>query len=230
MIVAPIKTRVFLEGENLFSFVSSYFKEIPENSIIVVTSKIVSLAEKRTIVVEDEKTREKVIYAESERVIPTDHTLLTIKDGMVMSAAGVDESNADGKIILLPKDSYKSARSLRKQLQEKYQLKNLGVLITDSRMVPFRAGMAGVATGYDGFSGIQDYRGAADIFGRKLKVSVKNVADSLAAAAVLVMGEGNEQQPLAIIKRAKMVKFTNKVCRNELFIDIKDDLYGPVFK
>lgn len=230
MIITPIKTRIFSEGENLFSFVTSYFKTISEKSIIVVTSKIVSLAEKRTALIEDKNTREKLIYAESEKVISTKHTLLTIKDGTVMSSAGIDESNAGGKIILLPKNSYKSARFLRKQLQNKYHLKHVGVLITDSRMVPFRAGMAGLAIGYDGFSGIQDYRGSEDIFGRKLKVSVKNVADSLAAAAVLEMGEGSEQQPLAIIKNCKAVQFTDKICQKELFIDLKDDLYGPIFK
>ena len=94
MIITPIKTRIFSEGENLFSFVTSYFKTISEKSIIVVTSKIVSLAEKRTALIEDKNTREKLIYAESEKVISTKHTLLTIKDGTVMSSAGIDESNA----------------------------------------------------------------------------------------------------------------------------------------
>ena len=129
MIITPIKTRIFSEGENLFSFVTSYFKTISEKSIIVVTSKIVSLAEKRTALIEDKNTREKLIYAESEKVISTKHTLLTIKDGTVMSSAGIDESNAGGKIILLPKNSYKSARFLRKRLQNKYHLKHVGVLI-----------------------------------------------------------------------------------------------------
>lgn len=226
--IRPLKTRVFKEGENLFSFITGYLKKLREKSVVVVTSKIVSLAEKRTAAVENVLTKENLIRAESDFAIPAKYVWLTIKDGMVMASAGIDESNANGKLILLPKDSFKTARFLLRKLREYYGVKRLGVLITDSRTVPLRAGVTGVALGYTGFRGIKDYRGTSDIFGRKFKFSRTNVADSLATAATLVMGEGNEQQPLAIIERAPL-KFCEGTNRGELRIDIKEDMYRPFF-
>ena len=161
-------------------------------------------------------------------VIPTRYVWLTVKDGMAMSSAGIDESNANGKLILLPKNSFKAAGLLRKKLLKKYGVKQFGVLITDSRTMPLRAGVTGAAIGYAGFRGVKDYRGKPDIFGRKFKFSRTDVADSLATAAVLVMGEGNEQQPLAIIQKAP-IEFCDKVHSKELKIDIEDDMYRPLF-
>lgn len=227
MIVKPIKTRIFQEDEDLFSFIVHYVKKLPERCVVVVTSKIVALSEKRTAVVVDNKTKEKLIRAESELTVPTKYVWLTIKDGMVMASAGIDESNANGKLILLPKDSFKTAGLLRKKLRQKYGVRHLGVLITDSRTMPLRAGVTGVALGYAGFRGIKDYRGAPDIFGRKFKFSRTDVADGLAAAAVLVMGEGKEQQPLALIEKTT-AEFCDKIYRRELHIDIKDDMYRPL--
>ncbi len=228
MIIKTIKTRIFQEGENLFSFLIRYLKKLPERSVVVVTSKIVSLSEKRTAVAKSAKAKEKLIRAESDFAMPTKYVWLTVKDGLVMASAGIDESNANGRLILLPKDSFQTARFLRRKLKQKYGVKHLGVLITDSRTMPLRAGVTGVALGYAGFRGIKDYRGASDIFGRKFKFSRTDVADGLAAAAVLVMGEGNEQQPLAIITKAP-VKFCDKIRRQELRISIQDDMYRPLF-
>ncbi len=229
MIVHAIKTRIFNEGEDLFRFICRYIKNIPENSVIVVTSKIVALSERRTAVIENAKTKENLIRSESQRAVRTKYVWLTVKDGMVMASAGIDESNANGKLILLPKDSYAAAKKLRRQVQKKYHLKHLGVLITDSRTMPFRAGVGGVALGYAGFRGIRDYRGTPDIFGRKLKLSRTDVADSLATAAVLVMGEGEERQPIAVVRNAP-VEFRNTINRRELHIDIDDDMYSQLFR
>ena len=228
MVIKPIKTSIFQEGDDLLAFVTNYFKKLPEKSVIVVTSKIVALAERRTAVIENEETKEKLIRAESELAIPTKYVWLTIKDGTVMASAGIDESNANGKLILLPKDSFKTARFLRAKLQRRYGVKELGVLITDSRTIPLRAGVTGVALGYAGFRGIKDYRGKPDIFGRRFEFSRVDVADGLATAAVLVMGEGDERQPLAYIEKPP-VEFCDKIRRTELQIDIQDDMYQPLF-
>lgn len=212
----------------MIGFITDHFRHLKEESIVVVTSKIVALSEKRTAIIENAQTKEKLIRAESELAIPTKYVWLTVKDGMVMASAGIDESNANGKLILLPRDSFKSARFLRKALQRKYDVKRLGVLITDSRTIPLRAGVTGVALGYAGFRGVKDYRGTPDIFGRKFKFSRTDIADGLATAAVLVMGEGNEQQPLALIEKIA-VEFCDKIHRSELHIDIQDDMYRPLF-
>ncbi len=228
MIIHPIKTSVFKEGDDIFSFITRYCKKIPERSVLVVTSKIVALAEKRTAVARNAQDKEKYIRAESEFAMPTKYVWLTIKDGMVMASAGIDESNANGKLIFLPKNSFRTAHHLRKKLQRKYNVRHLGVLVTDSRTIPLRAGVTGVALGYAGFCGIKDYRGTPDIFGRKFKFSRTDVADSLATAAVFLMGEGNEQQPLAMIQKAP-VAFCDRIDPKELRIDIEDDMYRPLF-
>lgn len=233
MEIRAIKTRVFHETEALLPFIEKYVKKLSENSILVITSKIVALSEGRTVKIDlsipHDKMRENIIKSESEYMLRTKYTWLTIKDGIVMSSAGIDESNANGKIILLPKDSFKSAETIRKVLKKKYKVKNLGILITDSRLFPLRAGIVGAAIGYAGFKGVRDYRKTPDIFGRILKLSRTNVADSLATAAVLSMGEGKEQQPLALITNAPVI-FTERTDKKELMVDPREDLYQPLLE
>lgn len=229
MIVKAYRTRVFKEKENLIDFIIKYIPKLKNGDFIVVTSKIVALTEGRTAPLGDEKSRENLIKKESDFAIRTKYTWLTIKDGMVMSSAGIDESNARGKIVLLPKDSFKSAKLLHTKLSKIYKVKNLGILITDSRLLPLRAGVVGVALGYAGFKGVRDYRGKKDVFGRVLKFSRTDIADSLATSAVLLMGEGSEQQPLALISSAP-VDFVKNVNHKELAMDPREDLYQPLFE
>ncbi len=226
MKVRPIRTRIFKERENLVTFITQHIPTLKEKSVLIVTSKIVALGEGRTAVHENLLTKQKLIQAESDFAIPTKYVWLTLKDGLVVASAGIDESNADGKLILLPKDSYKAAAQLRTALMKKYRVKNLAVIITDSRTVPLRAGTTGVALGYAGMKGIRDYRGTPDIFNRPFKFSRTNVADGLSTAAVVVMGEGNERYPLAVIEHAPVI-FTERVSRNELKIPLEDDIYLP---
>lgn len=228
MEIKAIKTGIFRENENLFEFIFKYVKNLRENSVLVVTSKIVALSEGRVMDYKSERQKIALIKQESDFALKTKHTWLTIKDDMVMANSGIDESNAKGKLILLPKDSFKTAEVLRKKLIQKFKLKNLGILITDSRLMPLRAGVVGVALGYAGFFGIRNYIGKKDIFGRVLKMSKTDVADSLATSAVLCMGEGREQQPLALITGAPVI-FTDKVKKRELVINPREDIYQPLF-
>lgn len=225
MIVHAITTRVFREGEPLVPFILEHVRRLPDGAVLVVTSKIVALAEGRTAPLAEKR---RLIREEAELVVPAKYATLTVKDGMVMASAGIDESNADGKLVLLPRDSYVAARRIRAALKKRFRLKRLGVLVTDSRLMPLRAGVTGVAMGYAGFKGIRDYRGTPDIFGRILHHSRTDVADSLATAAVLEMGEGAERRPLCLITGAT-VEFTERVSRKELAIDVRDDLYGPLY-
>lgn len=229
MLITPIKTSIFKERENLIKFIKAHLFSLKDKAVLVITSKIVALSEGRTVLMKNEKTKDELIKKESEFAIKTRYTWLTIKDGTVMSSAGIDESNANGKLILLPKDSFKSASMIRRKLKEIYRVKNLGVIISDSRLLPLRAGIVGVALGYAGFKGTRDYRGLPDIFGRIMKLSQTDVADSLAAAAVLLMGEADEKRPLAIIENAP-VEFTDRVNKQELYIDPKEDIYRPLFE
>ena len=229
MKVKAIKTRIFKENEDLLQFILKYVRKMPENSALVITSKIVALSEGRTVRVENEKQKIELIKKESDYMLRTKYTWLTIKDGTVMASAGIDESNANGKLILLPRNSFVSAELLRNKLKKIFKVKKLGVIITDSRIFPLRAGIVGTALGYAGFYGVRDYRGTKDIFGRVLEMSRTDVADSLAASAVLCMGEGKEQQPLVLITDAPIV-FTEKINKKELTINLKDDLYLPLFR
>ncbi len=228
MKVVPVKTRVFAEEENLVQFILEHVPTLKNASVVAVTSKIVALSEGRTAVVSSDEEKERLIRAESERAIPTKYVMLTVKDGMAMANAGIDDSNGNGKLVLLPKDSYKAAEMIRSELCKHYGIQDLGVLITDSRVQPLRAGVVGVALGYAGLRGVHDYRGTPDIFGRTMKITQTNIADSLATAATVVMGEGSEQQPLAVIQDAP-VEFADTVKRSELQINIEDDMYGPLF-
>jgi coenzyme F420-0:L-glutamate ligase len=229
MHVRPVKTRIFKEGEDLFAFIRKHVPKIQNGSILVITSKIVALAEGRTAIVENTKTKEKLIRSESEFALPTKWVWLTVKNGFVMPNAGIDESNANGKLILLPKDSFAVAQKIRALILRHYKIKKVGILITDSRTMPLRAGVSAVALGYAGFKGIRDYRGKPDLFGKKFSYSRTNVADTLAAAAIVEMGEGSERQPLALITDAP-VEFVARVRRGETKIDIEDDMYRPLFR
>ena len=228
MKVKAIRTRIFREGEELVPFIRAHISRIKTGSVLIVTSKIVALSEGRTAEYKNKKHKIALIKEESDFALETKHVWLVIKDGMVMANAGIDESNGDGKIILLPQNSFKSAEVLRKKLMLKFRLKDLGVLITDSRLMPLRAGIVGVALGYAGFQGIRNYVGKKDIFGRALKMSRTDIADSLATSAVLCMGEGEERMPLSVITDAPII-FTKKVKRKELIIDPKKDIYAPLF-
>ncbi len=230
MQIKPIKTRIFKESEDLFSFVLEHIKKIEEKSVLVITSKIVALSEGRTRIVKNKKEKEKIIKEESQFAIKTKWAWLTIKDDIVMASAGIDESNANGKLILLPKNSFETARELHKKLRKVYKIKKLGIIITDSRTEPLRSGVTGKSVGYAGFQGIKSYVGKKDIFGRLFHFSKVSVADSLASGAVFDMGEGNERKPLCIIEDTNIC-FTNRhINPKETTIPLKDDMYAPLFR
>lgn len=221
MKITPIKTKLFREGANLPDFVLAHIPRLKDGAVLVVSSKIVSLSEGRTA---DPKDRERLIEEESTHAVKTKKVWLTEKDGILMANAGVDESNGDGKIILLPKDSYHSAALLRKALMKKSKIKKLGVIISDSVVMPRRKGVVGVALGYAGFKGVRDYKGKKDLFGRKFTFASSNVADSLATAAMVTMGEGDERQPLAVIEDAPVL-FSERVGRLDMSISGAEDMF-----
>lgn len=217
---------MFKEGEDLAAFIRAHIPKLKEGSVLVVTSKIVALAESRTALAATEAEKDRIIQNESEMAKKTKWVWVTVKDNMLMPNAGVDASNAGDRLVLLPKDSFEAAARVRKELRRAFGIKKLGVLITDSRTYPMRAGVTGVALGYAGFKGIRDYRGKRDLFNRVFKFSQTNVADGLASAAVVVMGEGTERQPLAVITDAPVV-WAEKTDRKALSIPFADDMYLP---
>ncbi|MCE9548787.1 coenzyme F420-0:L-glutamate ligase [Candidatus Nomurabacteria bacterium] len=229
MQIQTIKTKVFNENGDLLSFIFKHIKRIPENSVLIIASKVVALSEGRVVDYKNEKQKRELLKKESGFAVQTKYTWLTIKDGMFMASSGIDESNAKGKLILLPKDSFKSAEYLRSKIKQHFHLKKFGILISDSGLLPLRSGVIGVALGYAGFKGIKSYINKKDIFRRKFIYSKTDVADSLATAATLCIGEGDEQQPLALIKNAPVV-FSSKINRKELAVSFKEDIFYPLLK
>lgn len=227
MNITAVKTSIFAEGDDLIAFIQKHVPKVREESIIAISSKVVALAEGRTAPVTQ---KEALIKKESSwRTKVFGKWWLTVRDGVVIVNAGIDESNVQDRLVLLPKDSFASAHQIRSNLLQNISIRNLGVVITDSRVEPLRAGVTGVALGYAGFKGVRDYRGKKDIFGKKLEVTQTNVVDSLATAATLVMGEGSERQPIAIIEDAP-VEFVKKVNRKEISISMAQDMYRRLFR
>ncbi len=228
MKVTAIRTQLFEEKTDLVSFAVHHIPSMAENSILGVSSKVVALWKGCTTPYRDAAQKETLIQSQSQAALKTPLAWFTIKDGMVMTNAGVDESNARGKLIYLP-DCYVCADELCQALKRAWQLQNLGVVITDSMILPLRAGVIAAAVGYAGFRGTRDLRGKKDLFGKKLQTTLVNVADSLATAAALVMGEADEQCPLCIIEGAPVV-FSDTVNREEIKYPLQDDLYTPLLK
>ncbi len=207
-------------------FILKSVKKMGAEDIVVVTSKIVALSQGRVVSVRD---KERAIRKEGVKTIKGPWCYLTLKDGEWCANAGADESNADGRVILLPRNPEKIARELLVALKKKFKVKRCGVILTDTRSVPLRQGTLGVALAWAGFEGIKSYIGLKDIFGRKFKVSRVNVADAVAAAAVLTMGEGKERRPIAIVSGAE-VKFNARSYHHRILsVAPQKDLYRPVF-
>ena len=206
MIVKAIKTAKVAAGNSIFKVLDQYLPRVSEGTIIAVASKVIALSENRVIKANyNQKT--KLIAQEAEKVIFDDNPQskspafrLTLKNHRLLPNAGIDSSNSKkGHFILLPTDPQNSAVNLWLYLKKKHNLKKLGVIITDSNLTPMRVGVIGVALGWAGFKPVYSYVGKKDLFSRKLKVSRINLLDNLASAAILVMGEGSEQTPLAVV-------------------------------
>lgn len=229
--VEPFKTKRFRFNENLFDFVVSQIprKEFKEGSILAVTSKIVSLSE-GCRVSKDTISKEALVRKESDHYLGEIGygSYLTIKHGLMIPSAGIDESNSEGDhYILFPKNPFLSAKKLCSQIKKKFKFENFGVLITDSHTTPLRRGVTGIALSYWGFQGVESFVGTKDLYGRALKMTHVNLADALASAAVLMMGEANESCPLAIL-RCSTVKFQEKSDRSKIEIPLEQDLYRPL--
>lgn len=232
LIITPIKTDIFKKGDDLVEFI---MKNTPsafwqEEVVLTITSKIVSLAENR-LVSKSEISKKELIQRESDYYLGEIGygTQLTITHGLLIASAGIDESNSeDEHYIIYPEDPYKSATELRKALVKKTGLKNLGILLTDSRTSPLRMGVVGVALAYAGIEPIENKIGEKDLFGRPLAMTQVNLVDSLAASAVLTMGEAAEQCPLAMIQNAK-VQFTENPNRAALDVSPERDMYRNLY-
>ncbi len=206
---------------------------LEEGDIIAIASKVVSIDEGRCVPVQA-TDKESLVRSESEwffkPLASKWRRIFTIARGVLIGSSGIDESNGSGHYILYPSDAFKSAQRIRVWLQKEYGIEKLAVVITDSTSVPLRRGAVGFALSWDGIDPLRDYRGTKDIFGRTIEIEMANLIDSLAATAVLEMGEGNEQTPVVVIRGAKNIVFKNRTeTDDQLVVAPEDDLYAPLF-
>lgn len=230
MYLTGLKTKLFKTGDKLEDFLAREIKTLKNGDVVVITSKIVALSQGRIGKLEDKK---KIIAREAKKVIHTPWAELTLtEDGWCLNA-GIDESNADNQLILLPTKPFETAEKLRKFLLKKFALKQLGVIITDTKSMPLRVGTVCRALSYAGFEPIKSYVGQPDLFGRQSRLTESNIADALATSAGLLMGEGSEQTPLVIIKNAP-IKFSNKIFskskNKSLSLSPEKDIFKKLFK
>jgi len=237
MDIQAYKTKAVVKGDNLHEVIDHALPTLNNGDIVVITSKIVSICQGRIQPVTTDKDKFALIRKEAQYIIENDatrkyHLALTVANNTLIPNSGIDESNGNDYYILWPSDPMGAAEEAWKYLKAKHNIETLGVLITDSHTTPLRWGTTGIGIGWCGFDALNNYIGEPDIFGRPMAVTKANVMDGLAAAAVVVMGEGSEQTPLAVIKNAPFVRFQKNPPTQEekdaLPISLDDDIYSPI--
>ncbi len=242
MMLIPVRTRVLVPPQDdLFPILDS-LPRLTEGDVVLIASKIVSIYQgrcvrvtatakvKQSFTVVNHCLKQRLVTHEADAWVSAERggvPILTIKNHTIIPFAGVDESNGKGYFVLWPKNPSKAARLVCQYLKKTQHVSRLGVIITDSVPLPLRRGVVGISIGSYGIEPLRDYRGARDIFGRKLKITQTNVVDGLASAAVLLMGEGREQTPI-VIARGAPVRFTSKRAHGRIAMPRSKDMYAPL--
>jgi coenzyme F420-0:L-glutamate ligase/coenzyme F420-1:gamma-L-glutamate ligase len=195
---------------------------LEDGDILVLAQKIVSKAENRSVALRDivpspraielaavaqkDARVVELILRESTSVLRCRAGVIIVEHrlGLVMANAGIDASNVDGadgeeRVLLLPEDPDRSAAALRDELRSRVG-RDIGIVINDSFGRAWRNGTVGTAIGVAGPPGLWDMRGLPDRNGRVLRATEVGIADELAAAASLLMGQGSEGLPAIHIR------------------------------
>ena len=218
--------------------------EIENGDVIVVAQKIISKSENRYKNIKDIVPTKKaidlgkelqrdpgfiqIILDESSKIISTDKNIILVehKLGLININAGIDRSNIDQKddiVLLLPENPSKSAKKLQLDI-EKLINRSISIIITDSMTRPYRSGVTNFALASSNIQSLIDLKGEQDIYGNTLKSTEIAIADELSAAAGLLMGQGNDAQPVVIIKGFNRDNYSKNDAIN-LIVKEEDDLY-----
>jgi len=228
----PIKTRIIQPPQDdLFQVLDECLTDVREKDVVAISSKIISIHEGNCVPF-DTDIRAELIEQEADFMIPRDYwySPLTVTRSAFIGTAGIDESNADGYLIPLPKDAFLSAKNIHNYLCKRFHVEHIGVVITDSHSTMLRRGAMGVAVGWWGFHPTIDHVGEKDLFGREMKVEVANVVDGLAAGATVVMGEVAQCQPVVVIRGASDLTFTDQDTKHELFVSLEEDTFRVLYQ
>ena len=222
------KIPLIRRDDNLADIVLNALQEdhisLQDEDVLVFAQKVISKAEGRAVnlatvtpsqrAVELAQQTEKdarvveLILQESNEVLRTRPGAIIVehKLGFVCANAGIDHSNVAGAgdaaeewVLLLPAEPDQSARKIRNEIKSKTG-KQVGILIIDSHGRAWRNGTVGIAIGIAGLPGLEDLRGKPDLFGYTLQVTQVGVADELAAAASLMMGQAAEGTPVVHVR------------------------------
>lgn len=219
--VGPIRPGDDLAGV-LTSALEALGLELQNGDVVVVAQKAVSKAENRYVALDLEPSPRaqalavkcgkdarlvEIILRESRSVLRAARGVLIVEDrrGLVLANAGVDRSNVDQhgaageRVLLLPRDPDGSAARLRLAFSERVGV-DVGVIINDSLGRAWRLGTVGCAIGVSGLPALLDRRGERDLHGRRLETTEVGLADELAAAASIVMGQAAEGRPAVIVR------------------------------
>lgn len=218
---------------------------VDDEDVLLIASKVVATVQGRLVRLGSIKPSEKarklakkfdlepgfveLVLREAEEICGgVSKALLTLKNNLLMANAGVDHKNAPkGYAILWPEKPHESAEKIRNEILEKTG-KHVGVLIIDSRVTPLRIGTTGIAIGVAGFPSVKDCRTKRDLYGNPILITRHALADDLASAAHLIMGEANEQIP-AVLSKKVPANPTEKTDFNPATISAKECLFMSYF-
>jgi len=239
MEIFGLKTPLIKEGDDLVSLaLESSVKasnRIRDRDIVIFSAKAVGTSQGRIVDLSTVKPKREaqkvakryrldprftqVILDEADQVLGgVEMALLTVKGGVLIANAGVDQSNAPlGHAALWPENPQSTAEGLRQTFRARGL--DVGVMVIDSRTMPLRMGSSAVALGVAGFAPVEDLRGKKDLFGRAMKIKRAALADELAAAANAIMGETSESVPVAVVRGAP-VRFEEGHSIKETFIPV----------
>jgi coenzyme F420-0:L-glutamate ligase/coenzyme F420-1:gamma-L-glutamate ligase len=210
------------EGADIGNLILKSIKEkhesLKENDVIVITHKIISKSEGRTIdltkIIPSEESKNisyrtgkdpklvELIISQSNEIIKIQRDIIITetKHGFVCANSGIDTSNVEksNHVVLLPVDPDKSAREIRNYIKSRTKT-NVAVIISDTFGRPFRKGQVNVAIGVSGIDPIKSYIGKSDMYGNILRVTEIAIADEIASAAELVMGK-SLRVPVTIVR------------------------------
>ncbi len=224
--------------------------ELVDDDVIVFSQKIVSKADGLLVDISTLRPTAKsrslsrrtkkdprlieLILRDSAKVLRADAKALVVRrrNGMICLNAGVDKSNVEGRLVYarLPTNPDSSASRIRTEL-ERLSGKRLVVIVADTYSRPFRVGQVEFAIGVSGMEPIVDYRGQEDLFGHRLRYKFVGLADEVAAAAELVMGQGTERTPVAIVRGLSRLKRTeSSALSKKLLLGKRMDLFGKIMR
>lgn len=214
----PVKTRRMRGRFNLGEEVDRLVgPELQDGDILVVSSKFIAISEGRIVDLGDvvpsgnavslsrelnipPELCELVVRESDELVGGVSGFILTLKEGLLTPNAGIDKSNVEhGRVVLYPRNPLESASVLAEEIRFRRGV-GIGVVVSDSRLMPTRKGTVGVALAAAGVEAILDLRGKPDLFGNALKVTSQAIADDLCSGAQVLMGEANESIPVVLVR------------------------------